>query len=59
MRYLQEKGKYDCACCLPTGEVQVEEASKEGYLYMMFKNHVAPAVLNKYVRPIILYTFIG
>lgn len=59
MRCLQEKGKYDCACCLPTGEVQVEEASKEGYLYTIFKNYVAPSVLNKYVRPIVLYIFIG
>jgi len=53
----KESNKYDCMCCFQGNEAP--EAEKDGYLYAFFKNYFAPFVLNRYIRLILLYIFIG
>lgn len=54
----QESNRVDLLCCIKVGK-KSENANHEGILYRIFSHAYAPALLSKFVRPVVILSFIA
>ncbi|GAB6029705.1 hypothetical protein CHUAL_005427 [Chamberlinius hualienensis] len=54
----QESNRVDLLCCIKVGK-KSEAKNHEGILYRIFAHAYAPALLSKFVRPLVIFSFLA
>jgi len=55
----QESKRFDMCCCIKLPKSEKDETKDGGYLYWLVNNYYAHAIMESWVRPIVMVVFIG